>query len=159
MQPAAASKPLTIVLFAVEGEVKPGSLIGCVSPDGSVKQGAAVQSAIETTIEEVSECVNADDLVQRLLLPGCYALANYLKEERPPTPSRERNFTLHIDRDYSTGSMIYRVSGMPDGKTAKIANFRAPNRNDNWRIMRIEGGQETEWTGHYESLEEALGAL
>src|SRR6266853_1817620 len=52
-------------------------------------------------------------------------------------------FTLHEDawlRDgpvYAGGPVIgYRVGGMPDGRTARIANFGAPNAND-WRIMRI----------------------
>jgi hypothetical protein len=52
-------------------------------------------------------------------------------------------FTLHEDawfRDedvFANGQVTgYRVGGMPDGKTARIANFGAPNRND-WRIMRM----------------------
>jgi hypothetical protein len=69
-------------------------------------------------------------------------------------------FTLHEDawlRDgpvFASGQVTgYRVGGMPDGKTARIANFGAPNRND-WRIMRINADNtQTDWTGHYESLE------
>lgn len=48
---------------------------------------------------------------------------------------------------------------MPDGKTARIANFGAPNGND-WRIMRINADNtQTDWIGHYESAEDALEAL
>jgi hypothetical protein len=75
-------------------------------------------------------------------------------------------FTLHEDawfRDedvFANGQVtVYRVGGMPDGKTARIANFGAPNRND-WRIMRINGDNtQTGWSGHYESVDEALAAL
>lgn len=78
----------------------------------------------------------------------------------------EHSFSLHEDawfREVSadTGRQVtgYRVGGMPDGRTARIANFGAPNRND-WRIMRINtDGTSTEWTGNYESLEEALADL
>ncbi len=55
--------------------------------------------------------------------------------------------------------IAYRVSGMPDGRTARIANFGAPNGND-WQIMRIHADNtQTGWTGHYKSVEEALAAL
>ena len=75
-------------------------------------------------------------------------------------------FTLHEDawfRDRSfdaNGQVIgYRVGGMPDGKTARIANFGAPVRND-WRIMRINvDNTQSDWTGHYGSVEDALTAL
>ena len=74
--------------------------------------------------------------------------------------------TLHEDMwlrqgpIFGTGKVVgYRVGGMPDGRTARIANFGAPNQND-WRIMRINGDQtQAEWTGHYESAEDALAAL
>ena len=75
-------------------------------------------------------------------------------------------FTLHEEawlRDgpvYASGPVIgYRVGGMPDGKTARIANFGASNRNE-WRIMRINADNtHTDWTGDYESVEDALAAL
>jgi len=75
-------------------------------------------------------------------------------------------FTLHKDawfRDedvFADGQVTgYRVGGMPDGKTARIANFGAPHRND-WRIMRINADNtQTAWSGHYESADEALAAL
>lgn len=75
-------------------------------------------------------------------------------------------FTLHEDAwlrdgsEYANGQVIgYRVGGMPDGKTARIANFGAPTRND-WRIIRIEADNvQNGWTGHYESVEDALRAL
>ena len=74
--------------------------------------------------------------------------------------------TLHEDawlRDgpvFATGPVVgYRVGGMPDGRTARIANFGAPNRND-WRIMRVNGDNtQTAWTGDYASVEDALVAL
>ena len=75
-------------------------------------------------------------------------------------------FTLHEDawlRDgpvYAGGQAIgYRVGGMPDGKTARIANFGAPNQND-WHIMRISADNtQSDWEGPYESVEDALVAL
>lgn len=75
-------------------------------------------------------------------------------------------FTLHEDAwvregpAYAGGQVVgYRVGGMPDGKTARIANFGAPHQND-WRIMRINGNNaQSGWTGHYESVEDALAAL
>lgn len=75
-------------------------------------------------------------------------------------------FTLHEDawlRDgpiYAGGQPIgYRVGGLPNGKTARIANFGAPNGND-WRIMRINADNtQAAWTGHYESVEDALAVL
>ena len=75
-------------------------------------------------------------------------------------------FTLHEDawlRDgpvYASGQAIgYRIGGMPDGKTARIVNFGAPNGND-WRIMRINGDNtQSNWSGHYKSLDDALAAL
>jgi len=78
----------------------------------------------------------------------------------------QHTFTLHEDawlRDgpaFASGKVTgYRVGGMPDGKTARIANFGAPNRND-WRIMRINGDNtQTGWTGGYKSVEDALAAL
>lgn len=75
-------------------------------------------------------------------------------------------FTLHEDAWLRSGPVfasgqvtVYRVGGMPDGITARIANFGAPGRND-WRIMRINADNtQSSWTGHYESVEEALAAL
>jgi len=76
------------------------------------------------------------------------------------------SFTLHEDAWFRDGSVYaggqaigYRVGGMPDGKTARIANFGAPNGND-WRIMRINADStQSDWTGHYTSIEDALDAL
>ena len=78
----------------------------------------------------------------------------------------QHTFTLHEDarlRDgpiFGTGQVIgFLVGGMPDGMTARIANFGAPNRNE-WRIMRIyPDNSQSDWTGNYESLEDALAAL
>jgi hypothetical protein len=75
-------------------------------------------------------------------------------------------FTLHEDawfrelaRHEGRQVTAYRVGGMPDGNTARIANFGAPSRND-WRIMRINADNtQTDWTGHYENVEDALAAL
>jgi hypothetical protein len=74
--------------------------------------------------------------------------------------------TLHEDmwdRDgpvYANGRVIgYRVGGLPDGTTARIANCGAPGKDD-WQIMRINGDNtQTDWTGHYESVEDALAAM
>jgi hypothetical protein len=78
----------------------------------------------------------------------------------------QHTFTLHEDAWLRDGQVFaggqvtgYRVGGMPNGKTARIANFGAPNRND-WRIMRINADNtQTDWTGDYESAEDALAAL
>lgn len=77
----------------------------------------------------------------------------------------QHTFTLHEDAwlrgTGHSGAIVdgYRVGGLPDGKTARIANFGAPARND-WRIMQIDGhNTQTGWTGHYESIEDALTAL
>jgi hypothetical protein len=74
--------------------------------------------------------------------------------------------TLHEDAWFREGPlfaggkvMAYRVGGMPNGKTARIANFGAPDRND-WQIMRINSDNtQSEWTGHYDNVEDALAAL
>jgi hypothetical protein len=75
-------------------------------------------------------------------------------------------FTLHEDSWLCNGPVFasgqptgYRVGGMPDGQTARLANFGAPNQND-WRIMRINADNtQSGWAGHYESVEDALVAL
>jgi hypothetical protein len=75
-------------------------------------------------------------------------------------------FTLHEDAwfrkgpVYAGGQVIgYRVTGMPNGMTARIANFAAPTGSD-WRIMRINAdNRQTDWTGHYKAAEEAFAAL
>lgn len=73
-------------------------------------------------------------------------------------------FTLHEDawfRNIPESKQVigYRVGGMPDGSTARIANFGAPARND-WRIMWVNpDNSQSDWIGHYESAEEALSAL
>lgn len=78
----------------------------------------------------------------------------------------QHTLTMHEDqwlRDgpvFASGQVTgYRVGGMADGSTARIANFGAPARND-WRVMRIYANNtQSGWTGHYESVEEALAAL
>jgi hypothetical protein len=78
----------------------------------------------------------------------------------------QQTFTLHEDMWLRDGPVFanglatgYRVNGLPDGKSARIANFRAPTGND-WRIMRIDvDNSQTGWTGHYETMEDALAAL
>lgn len=76
------------------------------------------------------------------------------------------NFILHEDawlRDgpaFASGQVIgYRVGGLPDGTTARIANFGTLNRPD-WQTMRINADNtQTDWTRHYTDVEEALQAL
>ena len=78
----------------------------------------------------------------------------------------QQTLTLHEDawlRDgpiFASGRVtVYRVGGMPDGSTARIANFGAPSRND-WRIMRINADNtNSAWSGHYENVEDALAAI
>lgn len=75
-------------------------------------------------------------------------------------------FTMHEDAWFGNGLELanrqvigYRVGGMPDGSTARVANFGAPSRDD-WRIMRINPDNTySDWTGHYETVEQALAAL
>jgi hypothetical protein len=62
-------------------------------------------------------------------------------------------FTLHEDAwlrhgpVYAGGQITgYRVGGMPDGRTARIANFGAPERYE-WRIMRINADNtQSDWS-------------
>jgi hypothetical protein len=76
------------------------------------------------------------------------------------------SFTVHEDAWLRDGPVFaggqvtgYRVGGMPDGSTARIANFGAPNQND-WRIMRINADNtQSDWTGNYESVEDARAVL
>ena len=83
-----------------------------------------------------------------------------------PTFTLHEDFTLKEDAWVSAGSAFasgqvtaYRVGGLPNGKTARIANFRAPAGND-WRIMQIDDrNAQSGWTGHYKSVEDALFAL
>lgn len=78
----------------------------------------------------------------------------------------QQTFILHEDawlRDgpvFASGQVTgYRVTGMPNGMTARIANFGAPNCND-WQILRIPAdGSPADWTGHYDSVEDALAEL
>jgi hypothetical protein len=66
---------------------------------------------------------------------------------------------LRDGSNFASGDVTgYRVTGMPDGAWARIANFGAPNRND-WRIMRINGDTRSEWTGHHEGAQVALTEL
>lgn len=80
-------------------------------------------------------------------------------------PVMKMKLTLHeigriSDRlEYGTGTVYqYRVGHMPPGYQALIANFGAPNNSD-WKLMRIEEDIQEEWSGHYESAEEALAVL
>jgi hypothetical protein len=96
-------------------------------------------------------------------LTTVWALAweNYLRPMPKPFA-----FTLHEDAWLRDGSIArggqvtgYKVGGMSDGKTARIANFGAPNYND-WQIMRIYAdNSQDEWTGSYDSAQEALVIL
>ena len=76
------------------------------------------------------------------------------------------NFTLHEDAWLRDGPIFaewpsHRIPCRWDanGKTARIANFGAPKRND-WRIIRINAdNSQTDWTGHFDSVEDALAEL
>jgi hypothetical protein len=78
----------------------------------------------------------------------------------------EKGFRIHPDAwlrggaAFASGQVTgYRVGGLPDGRSARIANFGAPNKHD-WRIMKIEfDNSQTGWTGHYQTMEDALTAL
>jgi hypothetical protein len=84
------------------------------------------------------------------------------------TGDKHMNYTLTIhpdawlrDAPLAAGGEVtgFQVGGMPDGKTARIANFGAPNRND-WQILRINvDNTQGDWTGHYRSVEEALAVI
>jgi len=74
--------------------------------------------------------------------------------------------TLHEDAWLRDGPVAgggevigYRIGGMPDGKSARIANFGAPNWKE-WRILRINADNtQGEWTGEYERAEAALAVI
>lgn len=62
-------------------------------------------------------------------------------------------FILH-DEVYE-GRPGYRVGGLPDGTTARIAYF-----GSEWRVMRVvDDSRPADWSGHYASAEDALAAL
>src|SRR3989304_4918262 len=57
---------------------------------------------------------------------------------------------------YGTGRAFkYKVGGMPPGEEATITE--SPNQG--WRILRTKNGVQGDWTGEYESADEALAAL
>jgi hypothetical protein len=74
--------------------------------------------------------------------------------------------TLHEDAFLRDGPVAaggevvgYKVGGMPDGKSARIANFGAPGWKE-WRLLRINADDtQGEWTGNYESAEAALAEI
>ena len=60
---------------------------------------------------------------------------------------------------YKSGAAIgYRITGMPEGEEARIANFAGPDQPD-WRLLRTSGGKSGDWSGHYETVQDALVAL
>ncbi len=77
-------------------------------------------------------------------------------------------YTLALDPKATKGggsslasekSILYLVGGMPDGDWASIANS-SPVVGTDWQIKRRSAdSSEGEWTGHYESAEDALAAL
>jgi hypothetical protein len=78
----------------------------------------------------------------------------------------QNTFILHKAAWLSNGPVFasgrvtgYHVGGMPDGRTARLANFGAPNRNE-WRFMLINADNtQSDWVGDFESVEDALVAL
>jgi hypothetical protein len=57
-----------------------------------------------------------------------------------------------------TDVIQYEVQGLPFEERVWVANFGGPYRHD-WRILRAKGGVQSDWTGHYESAEEALAVI
>ena len=57
---------------------------------------------------------------------------------------------------YGTGQIFqYRVSGLPIGEHAFVAEFP----HEGWRILRWNDEWHGNWTGNYESAEAALESL
>jgi hypothetical protein len=52
----------------------------------------------------------------------------------------------------------YEVCNLPAGEQAWIANFGGPYQ-DHWRILRATDGEQTDWSGDYQSAEDALRQL
>jgi hypothetical protein len=74
-------------------------------------------------------------------------------------------YTLTLHEESRVGSVVkggeviqYDVGGMPTGEDAKITNHGTHDEND-WRIMRIKGGKQSDWTGHHGSAKDALAWL
>jgi len=60
---------------------------------------------------------------------------------------------------YASGPVVgYRVNGLSPGEEAKLWNFGGADQPD-WQFLRNSNGKSGEWTGHYESAENALAAL
>jgi len=57
------------------------------------------------------------------------------------------------------GSVIqYRVSGLPPGEEAFIANFGGCYE-ESWRVFRTKSGVAGRWDGYYDTANEALAEL
>ena len=70
-------------------------------------------------------------------------------------------FTMHEEGEFVSNQIIgYRVGGLPNGTTARLANFGAGDGENDWRISSMGvDGTPGEWTGHYASVEDALAEL
>jgi hypothetical protein len=75
------------------------------------------------------------------------------------------SLTMHADAwisdspIYKSGTALgYRVTGLPPREEARISNFGGPNHAD-WRYLRTSNGKSADWTGNYESAQDALAAL
>lgn len=77
-----------------------------------------------------------------------------------PQPNR---LTMRVIATFGTGPDLrapdrrplqYEVMGLPPGQQAWIAEF-----NRKWRIMRVVNGVQREWSGSYDTAEDALREL
>jgi hypothetical protein len=70
------------------------------------------------------------------------------------------NIVFRGSTDTDDSVQGYRIEGMPYGHGARIGNFRTADQND-WRILRTSFTTflPREWTGSYQSAQEALVVL
>lgn len=52
----------------------------------------------------------------------------------------------------------FEVRGLPPREQAWIANFGS-RYQESWRVLRAENGVQSDWTGDYNSADEALAVL
>jgi len=146
------------------------SMKGCVRFFGTEGYSDLTKKSEFTNIRTEPSCSNQHEAqpmyIQRT--PDCLRWVCPICEAVKPFSKEYMRYTLTLHeyawpRDGPAlrgGEVIgYQVGGMPDGKSARIANYGAPNRND-WRILRINADNtQGDWTGEYQSAEAALAVL
>jgi hypothetical protein len=124
-------------------------------------------------IDEVTKAMPEDFIVSGGKITAVLDAAEHIVEELqrtqriPVVPQGQRThanvpLTLRPLSYFGKGSELnrdqvtqYEVQGLPSGERALVANFGAPHRQ-NWKILRVTGEVQSDWTGDYGSVEEAL---